>query len=126
MELISNLSSGLLGAIVAIIGTNMHHRRHEKRKWKLELLKQLLGNGNNASGEKFVEALNSIFVVFHGSVKVEMALKAYHDNLLGSSTSDLTNQKLLDLFKAMCKDLNIDTKVLSDTYFLKPFNSNKQ
>ena len=87
------------------------------------VLQQLLGNRNDIRGQKFTEALNQIFVVFQGSHDVLFALKAFFEVIISpQKNQSLTDQKLLDLFKAMCKDLKIDTEAMTDNFFLYAFN----
>lgn len=122
MELIGIFISSILSGILGVVISTYYHNRMEKRKWKIHILEQLLGNRYDIQGEKFTEAMNSVFVVFHDSKEVLLALKEFHQITLGARTENEANQKLLDLFKAMCKNLNIDTQPLTDNFFLQPFN----
>ena len=64
-----------------------------------------------------------LFVVYHDSKPVISALKSFHENTLNSSReTEISNQKLLELFKAMCKDVDIQPESLTDHFYLKPFN----
>jgi hypothetical protein len=113
------LLSGIIGVGISIL----YHKKADKKRNKLLLLEKLLGNRNNITGKEFSVALNSIIVLFYDSKPVIKALKAFHENTLNPSTgTDISNQKLLDLFKAMCEDLDIDHKPLTDNFFLQPFN----
>jgi len=117
--LILSLFSGLLGVGIS----TWYHQRNEIRRTKLQVLQQLLGNRHNIRGQKFTEALNQVFVIFYDSQDVLIALKAFHEVIIGrQKTTDLANQKLLDLFKAMCKRLKINPEPLTDNFFLQPFN----
>ena len=117
--LVSSLISGLLGVLISA----WFFRRAEIRQGKLRILQQLLGNRNDIRGQAFTEALNQVFVGFHDSREVLSALKAFHEVIIGRPISaDLPNQKLLDLFKAMCDHLKIDPAPLTDNFFLQPFN----
>jgi len=117
--LISSLLSGLLGVGIS----TWYHQRNEIRRTKLQILQQLLGNRHDIRGQLFTEALNQIFIIFHDSQDVLVALKAFHEVTMGAQkTTDLANQKLLDLFKAMCKNLKINPESLTDNFFLQPFN----
>jgi len=123
LELFVVLFSSLLSGLIGVGISNFYHNRAEKRRYKLMLLEKLLGNRNDIKGEPFSEALNSVFIVFHDSECVISTLKAFHENALSHERAkEISNQRLLDLFKAMCKDLNIDPKPLTDDYFLQPFN----
>jgi len=51
------------------------------------------------------------------------ALKAFHEVIISDQkTHDLANQRLLDLFKAICRRLKIDTEPLTHNFFLQAFN----
>lgn len=120
--LISSLVSGLLGVGIS----TWYHQRNEIRRAKLQVLQRLFGNRNDLLGQLFTEALNQVFVVYYDSHEVLVALKTFHEVVIGGQkTTDLANQKLLDLFKAMCKHLKIETEPLTDNFFLQPFNVRK-
>ena len=117
------LFSSLLSGVVGVLISTWYHRRMETRMRKMRLLEKFLGNRHDIIGDSFTEALNSDFVVFYDSPNVLRALKAFHEVTLNPSRStDLSNQKLLDLCKAMCEDLDIEIRPLSDNFFLQPFN----
>ena len=117
--LISGFVSGLLGVGIS----TWYHQRSETRRTKLQVLQQLLGNRNDVKGEKFTEALNQIFPIFSDSKDVLLALKAFHEITINPArTTELANQKLLDLFKAMCEHLNVDPGPLTDNFLLQAFN----
>jgi hypothetical protein len=113
------LLSGLLGALVTVLISI----RMETRRRKLQVLEQSVGNRNDIKGQPFTEALNQVSVVYHKSKEVLTALKAFHEVIISAQkTDDLANEKLLDLFKAMCKHLRISQEPLGDNFFLRPFN----
>lgn len=117
--LISSAFSGLLGVGISEI----YHNKNEKRRCKVALLEELLGNRYDLRGDKFTKALNTVFIVFYDSQEVVIALKEFHETLLlGGKTTELANQKLLDLFKAMCKNVSINPAPLTDNFFLQAFN----
>ncbi len=117
--LIAALLSGLLGVGIS----TWYHQRNEIRRTKLQVLQQLLGNRNDLKGQAFTEALNEVFVVFYDSRDVLIALKEFYEIIVsGQRAGELANQKLLDLFKAMCKHLRINTEPLTDNFFLQAFN----
>jgi len=117
--LIAALLSGLLGVGIS----TWYHQRNEIRRTKLQVLQQLLGNRNDLKGQPFTEALNEVFVVFYDSGDVLIALKAFYEVIVSTQKSEpLAQQKLLDLFKAMCKHLRINTEPLTDNFFLQAFN----
>ena len=120
VTIIASLLSGLIGVIVS----SYFYRRYEKRKQKLDTLRRLLGNrwaiteGQESNYEhfrgEFIAALNEVFVVFHDSAPVRDAVNKYHE-----STSE---DNLLRLFKAICKNLNLKVPYeFNDSIFSKPF-----
>src|SRR5699024_458206 len=112
--LLSSLLSGLIGVGIS----NWYHRKSEIKRTKIRLIEHLLGNRYYILGDAFTEALNKVFIVFHDSKEVKSALKAFHEITMSKGkTADLANQKLLELFKAMCKDVNIDQTPLTDNFF---------
>lgn len=116
---ISALLSGLLGIWISIV----YYRRNEIRRAKLQVLQQLLGNRNDVKGQPFTEAINQIFVVFYDSRDVLVALKAFFEAIVSDHrTETLTDQRLSDLFKAICKNLGINIEPLTDDFFLHAFN----
>lgn len=117
--LISALVSGLLGIGISI----WYYKRNEIRRTKFQVLKQLLGNRNDTRGQPFAEALNQVSVVFYDSRDVLIALEALHEVAVSKQrTEALMDQKLLDLFMAMCRNLKINIEPLTDDFFLHAFN----
>jgi hypothetical protein len=116
--LISALVSGLLGIGISI----WYHQRNEIKRAKLQVLQQLLGNRNDIKGQPFAEALNQVLVVFHDSRDVLTAYEAFFDAMAAREAEDIIFSKLLDLFKVMCRNLKINTKPLTDNFFLRAFN----
>jgi hypothetical protein len=115
---VSALLSGLLGVLIS----NWDHKRNEIKRMKLRVLQQLMGNRYAVNGKAFLEALNQVAVVFHDSKEVITALKSVHEDVMSAQRSrDLSNQKLLELFKAMFKHLDIKTEPLTDNFFLTAF-----
>jgi hypothetical protein len=120
------LISGLFSALVSVVLTNILHERNELYNKKLEVLADFAGNRYDIMGEKFTQALNRAFIIYNNSEEVLLAIKNFHDYTLQNNRSnELANQKLLELFKAMCHDLGINTNNLNDNYFLMPFNIKK-
>jgi hypothetical protein len=120
--IVSSLISGLAGVVISII----YYRNYESRQHKLQLLEKLIGNRYDLTGQTFTEALNQVFIVFYDSWEVKAALKDFYEVIIDPrSTQDRTNQKLLDLFKAMCENLKISIDPLNDNFFLTAFNVNQ-
>jgi hypothetical protein len=115
---VSALLSGLLGVLIS----NWYHKRNETKQVKLRVLQQLMGSRYAVSGKEFSGALNQVAVVFHDSKEVISALKiVYEDSISANRSPALSNQKLLELFKAMFKHLDIKTELLPDNFFLTFF-----
>lgn len=122
--LLSILASALLSGLLGVLISNWYYKRNETKRAKRMVLQQLVGNRFNVRGEAFIDAINQTFVVFYDSKEVLTALKAFHEySMSNNRIDDIANQKLLDLFKAMCKHLNIETDPLTDNFFLRPFNA---
>jgi hypothetical protein len=121
----SSLISGLLGVVIS----TLYHKKAERRREKVELVKQLFGNKYDLNGEKFSEALNSIVIVFYDSSTVIKKLKTFHD-LVSDNTSNENTRKvddaLIDLFKALVKDVKLGTEELNDNFMLRAFSTKQQ
>jgi len=117
ITIISSLISGIIGVVISII----YHKRAEKRQAKINTLKQFVGYRYDLKGEHFTKALNEIFVVFQDSQLVLDRLSEFHE-IIVSGQKIIANDKLVVLFKEMCKDLDIDPSKFSESLFLKAFN----
>lgn len=115
------LSSSLISGITGIVISILYHKRAEKRQSKINTLKQFVGYRYDLKGKNFTKAINEIFVVFQDSKQVLNKLQEFHEIII-SNQKTIANDKLVALFKEMCKDLNIDSSKFSESFFLKPFN----
>lgn len=106
-----------MGAVVSIF----YHKKAEKRQTKINTLKQFVGYRYDPKGEHFTKALNEIFVVFQDSKPVLDKLNEFHE-IIVSGQKEIANDKLILLFKEMCKNLDIDPSKYSESFFLKAFN----
>lgn len=120
ITIISSLISGIAGVVISIV----YHKKAEKRQAKLNTLKQFVGYRHDLKSENFTKALNEIFIVFQDSQPVLEKLKNFHETIV-SGQKGVANDKLVLLFKEMCKDLNIDPSKYSESLFLKAFNIKK-
>lgn len=118
ITILSSLISGIAGVAISII----YHKKAEKRQEKINTLKQFVGYRYNLKGEQFTKALNEIFVVFQDSQAVLDKLNAFHEVIV-SGQVNIANDKLIALFKEMCKDISIDPGKFSESLFLKAFNT---
>lgn len=123
MVLLSILISSLFSGIICTIISIKYYHRNEIKRAKLQILQQLLGNRHDLKGQSFTEAINKILVVFCDSKEVLFTLKAFHEIISSPQINkDVKDQKLIDLFKAMCVHLKINIEPLTDNYFLQAFN----
>jgi NADH:ubiquinone oxidoreductase subunit 5 (subunit L)/multisubunit Na+/H+ antiporter MnhA subunit len=113
----SSLISGIVGVIISII----YYRKNEKRRAKIETLKNFVGYRYHLKGDNFTKTLNEIFIVFQDSKDVLEKLNQFHEVIVSRQT-DLANDKLISLFKAMCRDLKINPNKYSESFFIKAFN----
>lgn len=116
ITIISSLIAGILGVIISIV----YHRKAERVRAKIETLKSFCGYRYNLNGDDFRKALNEIFIVFQGSKDVLEKVNQFHEVTVSRQTG-LANDKLISLFKAMCRDLKINPNQYSESFFLKPF-----
>jgi hypothetical protein len=78
-----------------------------------------------ATGAAFSSAVNQIALVFNGCEPVLEALKAFHESIVElSSSPDLKNTRLLEVFKAMAKHLSMNTETVGENFFLQAFSLN--
>ncbi len=117
ITIISSLISGILGIIISIV----YHRKAEKVRAKIETLKSFCGYRYDLKGDDFTKTLNEIFIVFQDSKDVLEKLNQFHEVIISRQT-ELANDKLMSLFKAMCRNLKIDPDKYSESLFLKAFN----
>lgn len=127
ITIISSLISGIIGVIISII----YHRKYEKYRSKIDTLKNLVGYRFDLESDEFSKALNEIFVVFYDSKEVLIKLKNLYESITTIPKQEsLINDKFLELFREMCRDINIDpNKYINESFFLKVFNNknrNKQ
>ena len=111
VAVISTVLSGLLGALVSIIV----YGRREQRRFKVDTLKRFAANRYDVKGEEFTRALNEIFVVFNDAPNVMGVLEDFHEKT--------SNEALITLYKAMCRDTKVKYDRFNDSFFLKPFNT---
>lgn len=119
------IGSGLLSVVISII----YYRRHEQYLMKLEALKNYLGyrytlDRGDLDAAPFFRTLNQIAVVFSKSKEVKGVLQALHDSVRSvakGNSKAIDTDLLVRLYKAMCKDLHVETEDFTDEFFLRPF-----
>jgi len=128
--LVAALLSGLIATWVSI----WHRDREQVRDAKIRVFQELLGNRyvllplphDAAAAAAFNSAVNQIAVVFHDCDSVLNALRSFHEAIAEPSTSpDLKNKRLLELFKSLAKHLNVKTELLGENVFLHAFSVNQ-
>lgn len=119
-SILVTIGSSLLSGIVGVVISTIYYRRYEKRRTKIDTLKRFFANRFDLKGDEFSRAINEIFVIFHDSSEVMAALSEFHEKVTSRQSSE---DALLRLHKAMCKDVNINFDRFNDSFFLKPFNT---
>lgn len=116
LVIIAALISGLAGVMIS----NRYFNKTENRRAKLKVLQQLMANRFNTNREAFAEALNQVFVVYHDAPEVLTALNEFHEYITrANKTAEVAHQKLLKLYQAMCKQVDLNT--VTDDFLLRPF-----
>lgn len=123
--IICSLASGLVGSLITMGRTLYFQRKKEKRDYKMEVFRSLIGSRNDlilghALTGDFEKALNQVFIAFCGCKEVIAAFEDFRDAVMTSST-EITN-KLVTLLKAMAKDLHIEYQHANDDLFTKPLS----
>jgi len=96
--------------------------RLERRKTKFDTARRIFGFRHNIMGEGFSTAMNEVFVVFGDAPRVTSAMAAFYD-ALSSPGKAHAEDKLVTLLKEICRDLDIDTSALNESFFIKTFNA---
>jgi hypothetical protein len=118
LVIVAALISGLVGVIIS----NRDFKKTEIRRLKIKVLQQMMGSRYEVNGKEFLGALNQVAIVFCDSKEVLTALKVVADDVMTPNRNpQLSNQRLLDLFKARFKNLDINTEPLTDNFFLTAF-----
>ncbi len=119
------LLSGLVGAVCAQLMGTRAQKQMEIRRTKLEVLRKIAGNRAAVTNQpipeqraRFFEGLNEVMIVFSDSPKVAQALTDYKAAL----NTPNHNDRMIALFKAICRDGGIDPAAFNDSLFLEPFS----
>lgn len=116
ITIISSLFSGIIGVGIS----TLYYRWYENKRTKMDTFKRFFGNRYNLNGDAFLQAINEIFVVFKNSKPVMEALSQHHNAVISGKSSE---DELVKLFKAMCRDLGLDATDFNDSFFLRPYNT---
>jgi len=120
-QIVVTIVASLLSGIAGVAISTWYYRRHERRRAKMDTLTRLLGFRFDIMGPDFSRALNEIFAVFHDSTAVLRALQDFHQVVVTRQTQ-IANDKLVSLLKAMCDDVGIDSASVNDSFYMQPFN----
>ncbi len=108
----------LFSGLIVYVFSIAFYARHERRKEKLSVLEEIMGNrygltpsSNAEVNARFFQVLNSIFTVFHDSRRVVKALRVFKQHK-GRAADNVTQ-----LIMEMGMDLKIDTSYLEDSFF---------
>ena len=87
-------------------------RENELWDKKFDLLSTLVGSRTNMASAEFTKSINSIHILFYDSPEVLKQLDDFYLEASNSSTDTTrdNNNKLLDLFESIMKDLNISNR----------------
>jgi hypothetical protein len=114
--------AALLSGLVTFFVSTYFYVRHEGRKEKLSVLKEIMGNrhgltpaGNADAKARFFQALNAAFAVFHDSKQVVQALQDF------KKYKNRAPDNVTQLIRCMSHDLKINTSYLDDDFFDEPF-----
>ena len=121
VTLIASLLSGLIGVAVSAY----FFTRLERRKLKVDTARRLIGNRHNIEGHDFQQAMNEVMIVFSDSKSV---IKAMEDlwhviaTVHGQGREEASKNSLINLLKAVCKDIGLHPKLLNDSQYLRFFS----
>ncbi|WJP96696.1 hypothetical protein [Macrococcus bovicus] len=103
---------------------NLAMQEHERRIWmkKFEILVQLIGSRYDIGTTEFKIAFNSIPAVFFDSPNVIRSHKNFYSYKSNSSVDEgIANEKLINVFVEIYKDLEIEENV-DEAHLEKIFN----
>ena len=120
IQIIISVVSGSLGAILTIF----FQRRFMLYDLKRDVLIQFVESRYDIHGDLFTKAINKINAVYVQDKKVIEVVDEFHRLILNKTSSvDITNQKLYQIYLMMCNSIKI--KPMEETKFLMPFNVKK-
>ncbi len=117
--------SSLLSGLISVLLSFFFYQRLERRKLKMDTARKLFGGKHNMAGREFQDALNEVMVVFSDSKEVIAAMEEFWTILQSPKVTlptEVANDKLVKLMKAICLSIGIKYKTLPDAYFLRCFS----
>ena len=121
LTLVSSIISGVLGVVIS----SMFYSRLETRRNKFETARKMFGSKHEISGNEFQSSINETIIVFSDSPEVIKSVQAMFNIVetpLAARSPRAADDALINLMKAMCKNLGINYKDLPDSYYLKYFS----
>lgn len=120
VALVSSAISGILGVVIS----SWFYARLERRRIKLETARKMFGSKHAISGNSFQESINEVIIVFSDSEDVVQKVQELFqvvETPLSARSPKAADEALIELMKAICKDVGIKYKNLPDSYYLKFF-----
>ena len=103
---------------------NMESERKKYDLWskKYETLVQMISYRYNVNSKEYTAAMNGITATFYDSKEVMDAVKKLYAYLeSGSSNTLVANEKMVEIYSAMFRDLGIDQNI-DEVFLNKVFN----
>ena len=120
-QVLTVIASGAIATIVSLIVQLVWQSRFTVRQVKIDCLRRVVAHRSAPASREFAAALNEIYVTYNQSREVIERMKVFqrHINTTGGHSNDL----LLDLIKAMMKDLDMKYDQIDDALLLSKINS---
>ena len=122
LTIVAALISGGLSGVFAAMLTLSRETKRERQRQRLNVLHDLVANRHDITGEPFTRALNAVSTAYYDVRDVLSALTAFHEAVTRRDGTDIANDKLVKLWRAMCTAAGVDQSLLTDSFFLQPFN----
>jgi hypothetical protein len=105
-------------SIIAVVGWFQFRKQH-LHTLRMNLFSELMGNRYNITGDAFSAALNRALVLFHDDAEV---VRAVRDFAHASTNKKSDNRDLLNIFRAVCRNLRIPDETITNADFETAFN----
>lgn len=118
LTVISSLLSGFLGVLIS----SAFYEQLERKRYKRETVRRLLGARFDIGGIEFKMAMNEIPVVFSDSKRVMIALEDFWQELQTPQKAN-AEPKMATFLRAVCEDVGVIHKGADDKFFLRYFSA---
>ncbi len=126
--IVLSLLSGLIAAIVTLVVTSLQQRATDRYKYKMSVFQDAIAYRADIAGSvstgNLQKALNQVFVAFNDCSEVLAAFEAFRKTVQYKNNSKIDNERvvnaLLDLLKAMARELHINYSFSNDDLFIHP------